>query len=102
MKVPVACTLSAADAGERVEEWRRFLATSTSAVERSSDRQLRVRLADTSKALHGAVDLARREKACCEFFEFSIDVEADASWLSVAVPADAEGILADFASLLPG
>jgi hypothetical protein len=101
MQVPIACTLTATAAGDRIEEWRRFLADCTSVVERTSARQLRVRLVDSGDALHHAVDLARREKTCCAFFEFSIDVEADASWLSVEVPADAEGVLAEFASLLP-
>jgi hypothetical protein len=51
--------------------------------------------------LEAAVDLARREKACCAFFEFAIEVEEDASWLSVTVPPDAADALEDLASLLP-
>jgi hypothetical protein len=102
MQVPIACTLTASAADARIEEWRQFLAGSTSAAERTSDQRLRVRLADTDHALTGAVDLARREKACCAFFEFSIDVEADASWLSIVVPSDASAALTEFASLLPG
>jgi hypothetical protein len=101
MQVPIACTLTATAAGERLEEWRRFLAGNTSGAERPSDQQLRVRLAAAGHALEGAVDLARREKACCGFFEFSIDIEADASWLSIEVPPDASAILTEFASLLP-
>jgi hypothetical protein len=102
MQVPIACTLTASAADERVEEWRQFLAGCTSAAERTSDQRLRVRLTDTGHALTRAVDLARREKACCAFFEFSIDVEADASWLSIGVPSDASAVLTEFASLLPG
>ncbi len=101
MQVPIACTLTTDAAGGRIEEWRRFLAQHTAAVERTSDRRLRVRLTDTDRALQGAVDLARREKACCAFFEFSISVGADASWLCVEVPSDAVAILTEFASLLP-
>ena len=51
--------------------------------------------------LAAAVDLAQREKACCDFFEFSIGIEADALWLSVRVPAEASLVLDDFARLLP-
>jgi hypothetical protein len=101
MQVPLACTLTATSAGERIEEWRRFLAHCTSAVEWFSERHLRLRLEDMNQALLDAVDLARREKACCQFFEFSIEIDADASWLSVRVPPDALGILSEFASLLP-
>jgi hypothetical protein len=60
-----------------------------------------VRLNNSTQTLEAAVDLARREKACCAFFEFSIEVEADASWLSVKVPPDAADTLEDFVSLLP-
>jgi hypothetical protein len=101
MRVPIACTLTSNSAAARLEEWRRFFADFTEAAEQTSDIQVRVRLTNSTEALHAAVDLARREKACCGFFEFSIDVEADASWLSVKVPTDAKGTLADFVSLLP-
>jgi hypothetical protein len=101
MQVPIACTLSADGAAQRIEEWRHFLGRATFAAERVSDRRLRVRLVDSKDAVPDAVDLARREKACCAFFEFSIEVEADASWLSVTVPPDASGVLTEFASLLP-
>jgi hypothetical protein len=51
--------------------------------------------------LEAAVDLARREKACCGFFGFAIEVEAHASWLSITVPPDAADTLEGFMSLLP-
>jgi hypothetical protein len=101
MRVPIACTLSSKSASARLEEWRHFFADSTGTVEKKSDVHVRVRLTNSSEAVQAAVDLARREKACCAFFEFSIVVESDASWLSVAVPPDAAETLADFMSLLP-
>jgi hypothetical protein len=100
VRVPIACTLTADAAGDRVEEWRQFLAQCTGAVERMSPERLRMRLNDSPGTLEVAVDLARREKACCAFFDFSIEVEADALWLSARVPAEASNILDDFASLL--
>jgi hypothetical protein len=101
MRIPLACTLTSESAAARLEEWRSFLAHSTGTAERKSDVTLRVRLNESTEALEAAVDLARREKACCGFFEFSIDVEADASWLSITVPPEAADTLADFVSLLP-
>jgi hypothetical protein len=101
MRIPIACTLTSESAGARLEEWRQFLARWTGAAEHASALALRVQLNGSPEALEGAVDLARREKACCAFFEFSIEVEADASWLSVKVPPDAADVLADFVSLLP-
>jgi hypothetical protein len=101
MQIPVACTLTLESAAARLEEWRYFLAHSTGAVQKSGDLQLRVQLDGSAGVIEAAVDLARREKACCGFFEFSIEVESDACWLSIKVPPDAAGTLEDFASLLP-
>jgi len=84
-----------------VGEWREFLGTSTTASERLSDHQLRVQLAPIPGVLAATVDLAQREKACCDFFEFAIVIESDALWLSVRVPAEASRVLDDFARLLP-
>jgi arsenate reductase len=101
MRVPIACTLTSESAAARLEEWRHFFADSTGAVEQLSDMHVRVRLTNSTQAVQAAVDLAQREKACCAFFEFSIEVEADASWLSVKVPPDAVDTLAGFVSMLP-
>jgi hypothetical protein len=101
MRIPIACTLTSESAAARLEEWRYFFAHSTGAVEKAGDLQLRVQLDSSTGTLEAAVDLAQREKACCGFFEFAIEVEADASWLSITVPPDAADTLEDFASLLP-
>jgi hypothetical protein len=101
VRIPIACTLTSGAAEDRIEEWRQFLARSTDATERVSVQQIRLRLNGSRQALTEAVDLAQREKACCGFFDFVIEVEADSSWLSVQVPPEATGVLADFAALLP-
>jgi len=99
VRIPIACTLTADATDDRIEEWRRFLQTSPRA-ERTSEGELRVQLDDSARVLEAA-DLARREKACCAFFEFSIELEVEASWLRVRVPPEASSVLDDFASLLP-
>jgi hypothetical protein len=101
MQIPIACTLTSESAAARIEEWRHFFAHSTGAAEKAGDLQLRVHLDGSPRTLEAAVDLARREKACCDFFEFAIEVEADASWLSIRVPPDGAATLEDFVSLLP-
>ncbi len=101
MRIPLACTLSADAATGRVEEWRGFLASSVVHVERTSDRQLRLRLDDSTTALTTAVDLAQREKACCEFFEFSLELEVTSRWLVVRVPSEASDLLTQLATLIP-
>jgi hypothetical protein len=52
-----------------------------------------LRLDPARDDLLAAVDLSRREKACCDFFEFAIEMRRDANWLVVTVPADAVGSL---------
>jgi hypothetical protein len=101
MRVPIACTLSADDAGARIEEWRRFFTTSIDQVDRVGPQRLRVRLVHSPEALLAAIDLADREKACCGFFAFAVELELDGWWLAVAVPSEATEALADFVGLLP-
>jgi hypothetical protein len=102
VRVPLACTLSAEESTDRVEEWRAFLSSSIAIVERASDQQLRLRLEDSTAALITAVGLAQRETACCAFFEFSIEIEVTSCWLVVRVPPEASDILNEFSMLIPG
>ena len=39
------------------------------------------------------VGLAQREKACCPFFDFSLDIAADSVTLVVSVPDDGAPLL---------
>jgi len=98
VRIPIACTLTSEAATDRVNEWQRFLADSTGAVERVNEQLFRIRLNPSAKVLVEAVDLAQREKVCCPFFEFSIEIEEESSWLTIEVPRDATKVLADFAS----
>ncbi len=100
MEPPVACTLSQEDASSRLAEWHDFLHRAVDLSERPAEGRLRLRLEPPSENLLAAVDLARREKACCAFFEFSIEVRSDANWLVVTVPTDASASLDALAGLL--
>ena len=101
VRTPIACTLTPEAVTDRLSEWQRFLAESTGAVERVSQQRLRIRLNASTSATLGAIDLARREKAWCSFFEFSIAIEEESSWLTVEVPPDAIDVLNRFVLLLP-
>ncbi len=94
--VPIACTLEPDAVGDRVEEWRTFLGTRVDEVSRPTDAAAWLRLRPGDETLLLAADLAQREKACCGFFRFAVELEADARWLRVEVPADAAGVLDDF------
>jgi hypothetical protein len=92
-KIPLACTLATGEAAARAHEWRAFLETHVVEVQRTSS-IAHLRLRDESDSLLVATDLARREKACCAFFEFRLTILADAFWLDVEIPDDA-GITLD-------
>jgi MerR family copper efflux transcriptional regulator len=96
-QIPIACTLTGAQQKERGDEWRHFLADDVVEVART-DSSARLRLNDESDVILTAVDLARREKACCAFFEFRLDVLDDAIWLVVDAPAEAASILDELIS----
>lgn len=93
-QVPIACALSADDADARVAEWRRFLGTAVAEVERTG-RSAWLRLHGDDATLLAAVDLARREKACCGFFELRVVPLPQAVWLEVEA-------LEELASVLDG
>ncbi len=101
MRIPIACTLGADDAGLRIEEWRRFFEYSVDAADMVGADRVRLRLKPSPDVLLAAVDLASREKSCCTFFDFSIDVQLDGYWLVIGVPPEATGVLADFSHLVP-
>jgi len=93
----VACSLSASDATGRLAEWEAFVADRVLEVGRAGP-EVRLRLRDDDPTLLAAVDLAGREKACCPFLAFSVDVESDGRWLRIAAPPDAAELLAQLFS----
>ena len=99
MRVPIACNLNAEAATGRIEEWRATMSTSVASSKRTAAGRVDLRLADGPTAAGQMVDLARREKACCGFFTFTVEIEADGATMVVEVPDDAAAILDDFAAL---
>jgi hypothetical protein len=89
---PIACTLTAADRTTRGDEWRRFFVHNVEEAVRSES-SVRLRLRGGDDVILGAVDLARREKDCCAFFEFRLELLPDVVWLEVGAPAEAAAIL---------
>lgn len=99
MRVPIACTLSADDAADRIGEWRTAFGSSVTAAARPAPQRLELRMAEDPAALSLLVDLARREKACCGFFAFTVEIEAQGATMVVEVPDDAVAVLDGFAGL---
>ena len=98
MQIPIACTLTATDAIDRVDEWRTFLRDCVTRFERT-DAGLRATLVEGDAVLVRAADLAAREKACCGFFTFAIEIDTDDRVLVVGAPPDAAAVLDEFAQL---
>jgi MerR family copper efflux transcriptional regulator len=94
-QIPIACTLSATEKTTRGDEWRQFLAANVTEAVRVEN-VVRMRLIDGDEVILRVVDLARREKDCCAFFEFRLELLPDEVWLEMAAPADAWSLLDAF------
>ncbi len=98
-RVPIACSLTATEAGDRMDEWRSFVAAHVDA-RAADDAGIRLRLRPGDDALLAAADLAEREKACCPFFTFAVEIDADGRHLRISGPPEADEVVADFAARL--
>ncbi len=96
MEVPIACSLADSAAQQQLEEWHRLLATAAVAIDRVSPTELSARLPDVPELVAATLRLAQREKACCPFFDFTLQIEAEAIVLHIRVPEDAAALLDDF------
>ena len=95
--IPIACTLSAAELGPRLEQWRAVAARSTGRESRSDG----VRLAfPRDEALAARIaTLAVAETECCAFFRMSVVIEHDAVWLDVRAPVEARALVDELLAL---
>jgi len=91
-RIPIACSLTAPEAVDRGGEWQQFLSGHVSEVVRDGP-SVRLHLAAGDKSLLTAVDLAEREKACCAFFTFTVELDGGGRWLRVTAPDEAAEIL---------
>ncbi|MGH3733525.1 MAG: hypothetical protein ACRDVC_09170 [Acidimicrobiales bacterium] len=91
-RVPIACTLGSDAASGRIEEWRALLVGDVLEAVRTST-SVRFRLRSNDEAVLRSIELSRREKACCAFFDFRLVVLSNSIWLEVEAPEDADSIL---------
>jgi hypothetical protein len=99
VQVPIACTLNTDAATDRIEEWRSALRTSVTAATRTAPGRVELRLAQGPSAAGLLVELARREKACCGFFTFAVQIDAEGATMVVEVPDEAFAALDAFAAM---
>jgi len=100
MKIPIACSLDQATARAQIDEWRSVLGAMASDVEWVQATTLRVKLRSDAGSVAELLELARREAACCTFFNFALEIDAGSLTFAVSVPPDAVPVLQDFAKLV--
>jgi hypothetical protein len=98
-RIPIACTLGPAEQSDRVAEWQAFGGAFVIRAEVHGT-VARFQLERSDEVLAAAVSLSQREKECCAFFEFTVELGATERWLVARVPPGAEEVLAGFAGLL--
>jgi len=89
----IACTLGAADAASRLQEWQ-------SVLDLVEERQptsdgVALRFPRDAELLGALAALTVREVDCCSFFTFTLTLDADAAWLAVSAPPDAKPMIAE-------
>jgi hypothetical protein len=96
---PIACSLDAGEFTDRMGQWQALVASSVCTLEADAT-TVRLVLDGSDGALLRAAALGQLEKACCPFFDVSIDLAADACTLTLGVPDGAEDVLATFVAML--
>jgi hypothetical protein len=99
MRAPIACTLTQGQALTQLAAWRELLLEMATRVDRMSPTELVFRLHDDVSRHPALIDLARREKACCQFFGLSIGIDVAFVTIRISAPADAIPMLDDFEAL---
>jgi DNA-binding transcriptional MerR regulator len=88
---PIACTLAAEAVPDRLREWQNVL----DRVEerRATAEGVRLRFPRDPELLASLAGVAAREVDCCSFFTFTLSLDADAAWLTVTAPGDAQPLI---------
>ena len=88
--IPIVCDMSSAvdTPAERLETYAALFAEALVGRERTED-GIRFRFADRPGVHARVLDLAVKEKACCPFFTFAVDVHGEEVWWDASVGADA-------------
>jgi hypothetical protein len=99
-ELPIACTLKADEVVHRLAEWKTVFSRVVGSVDyRESGATLP--LLGGNESLLTITDLAEREKACCRFFLFSIELDGVATRQHIDVPTEADPVLNELLTHLP-
>lgn len=93
MKIPIACSLTADEAPDRVDAWR---STLESALTRETTAAgFRLGFPRDPAIASRLADLAAREVDCCAFFTFTVTFTHDALQLDVAAPPETHEMIGE-------
>jgi hypothetical protein len=92
MKIPIACTLESSDARDQLGEWQEVLDEAVGGSERVSANRLELTIVPNAD-IGPVISLAQREIACCSFFSFTLEIQAERLVLAIEVPDDAVEVL---------
>jgi hypothetical protein len=88
-RLPVACTLQPSEVPARLSEWQALLAHAVEKTEIGDG--VRVQF-DDSVDPTAVVDLAARERDCCAFFTFAVELSPDGVALEIRAPGEAAAL----------
>jgi hypothetical protein len=99
VKIPIACTLTADQAPDRVAEWRDALAAAQER-ERTAE-GYRLRFPKDPAFAGRLADLAAREVDCCTFFTFTVTLTNAELVLDVFAPEETHEMIAELFGPVP-
>jgi MerR family transcriptional regulator, copper efflux regulator len=86
--IPIACSLTASEQADRGNEFAAILRRGLLAREETA-RGIRLRFRRSQSLQEDLADLTTREKECCPFFDFSIQISGQELVLEVGAPPEA-------------
>jgi hypothetical protein len=97
--VAIVCTLSPNQTSQRLAEFERLFANHLRELTRPSPRQARFIFQHADEIEDATRDLFAREHQCCAFFDFVVERQATELIVRAEVPAGAEAILNELATI---
>ena len=97
--IPIACTLSPNQTGQRLEEFENLFATHLRELTRTAPRVARFVFQAADEIEDVARDLFAREHECCAFFDFVVQRQGAELIVQAEVPVGAEASLDELAAI---
>jgi hypothetical protein len=93
VKIPIACTLTATEAPDRIAEWQAAIASASS--REATPEGYRLRFPPDATVAAALADVAAREVGCCAFFTFTLTVTPAELVLDVIAPPETHEMIGE-------